>query len=447
MGGALVAVAGILASLALVFASAGGVAEVAADARVQQRAEAALAVVASARYALSQVLLFSELEEARAADAAELIRADVDVAMAAVEGRLSDMAEAIGAEPPDIRAGREGTLAATGEYLRLVDEGRIEEAGAVAADRLAPALDLLTAAVSEERNERARAIAAAESEVGRVATASRFLVALGIPLAGVATFVAVTRRRQRRLALSMALDHERRLNRSKDQLIANLSHELRTPLTSIYGAAVTLEEAGFEDEALARELNGMVVEQSRDLGRMVDDLLVSAQAQADRLSFDVVPTEVTPEVDTAVAECRRAGRAVAVDVEAAWVSADPLRLRQVLRNLLSNAIRHGGDRIAVVGRRGEAGRYHLGVADDGPGIPPELEAELFQPFVHAGRRALLTGSVGLGLSITRLLARGMEGDISYLRRDEMTWFTIELAVAAAPAPVATGGEMTRVPIP
>ena len=244
-----------------------------------------------------------------------------------------------------------------------------------------------------------------------------------------------SRRRQRRLKLTLDLEHERSLNRSKDQLIANLSHELRTPLTSIYGASATLDEAGFDDPELARELNGMVVEQSRDLTRMVDDLLISAQAQADRLTFKIAPTSIAPEVDTVLGEFRRAGTAIAVDVVDAEVMADPLRLRQILRNLVSNAIRHGGGRTAVVGRSA-ADCYRISVVDDGPGVPADVEKDLFQPFVNAGDRALVTGSIGLGLSITRVLAEGMEGAVSYQRRGGNAWFTLDLPVAVEEAGTA-----------
>jgi signal transduction histidine kinase len=182
----------------------------------------------------------------------------------------------------------------------------------------------------------------------------------------------------------------------------------------------------------------MVVEQARDLSRMVDDLLISAQAQADRLSFEIVPAEVVAEVDTVVAEFRRAGRAVVVDVTEGWASADPLRLRQILRNLVSNAIRHGGDRIAVVGRPDGLTHYRLAVVDDGPGVPPELEGRLFEPFVHAGRRALVTGSVGLGLSIIRLLAEGMDAEVGYTRYGDTTRFTLRLP-SAVPGPPGAGG--------
>ncbi len=430
LGGGLIAAAGMLAALALVFTSATGVAGVAADARAQQRAEAALGITAAARYALAQVLVLNELGGTNPA-AQDLIRTDVSASLESAESRVEELlAELDEPARTEIQDAWDEASAVAGSFLGLIDAGEIEEAGTLAAGSLAPALDSLTGLLAGERDARAVAIAAAENEVGRVATASRFLVALGIPLVGVVAFFLLLRRRQRRFAYSLALDHERSLNRSKDLLIANLSHELRTPLTSIYGAAATIEETNFDDLTLARELNGMVLEQSRDLTRMVDDLLVSAQAQADRLGFDIQPTEVAAEVDSVLGEFRRSGRAVAVDVVEAVVDVDPLRLRQIVRNFLSNAARHGGDRLAVVGRRaGES--YRLSVVDDGPGVPPEVAPELFEPFVHAGQRALLTGSVGLGLSITKILAEGMAASVGYERRSGNTWFTVECVLVPA----------------
>ena len=131
------------------------------------------------------------------------------------------------------------------------------------------------------------------------------------------------------------------------------------------------------------------------------------------------------EVEAVLAPMRAMGIEIVSKVALEYVTADRLRLRQVLRNLLSNALKHGEPPIAVTGRV-ERHRYVLAVTDSGPGVPAELEARLFQRFIHQGRDPLLTGSVGLGLSIARLLVRRMGGALAYRHSEDLTTFSVEL---------------------
>ena len=134
--------------------------------------------------------------------------------------------------------------------------------------------------------------------------------------------------------------------------------------------------------------------------------------------------------------------------------ADALRLRQVLHNLISNAVRHGGSEITVLGRP-DGGGFSVAVGDDGPGVPARTEGRLFTRFVHSADQALITGSVGLGLAITRLLIEGMGGTVVYERRDGHTWFTArfgsapleEGALASQPISASTAaGQGSREPM-
>ena len=109
---------------------------------------------------------------------------------------------------------------------------------------------------------------------------------------------------------------------------------------------------------------------------------------------------------------------------------DRLRLRQVVRNLLSNAGKYGGPHIRLLGDEVD-GWYEIRVEDDGEGIPPELEARLFQRFLHRGDMPLVLGSVGLGLSIVRALAEGMGGAVWYERRRGWTCFVVRVPLAVA----------------
>jgi signal transduction histidine kinase len=424
MGGALVAVAGILASLALVFTNADGVTETADDARVQQRAESLLGTTAAARTTLGSALLVAETGGAEASLA--LLVEDAREILAVIQARASELTALLDADDPALTAAVVAVTEASEALIAELEGDRTEEASDSAA-ALADRYEVLIDELVVIRDGRARAIAEASSEASRVATAARFMVAFGVPGIALLGLFAYARRRRRQLILDAELAHEREVNRSKDRLIANISHELRTPLTGIYGAALAIEDSDFEP-GLTEELNGVVIDQSTELKRMVEDLLVSAQAEVGRLSFHTEPTSIAAQVNTTVGEFQRTGDEIHVEVAPETVVADALRVRQILRNLISNARRHGGKHLDITGRR-QNGVYTLTVSDDGPGVPDEIRDRLFSPFVHHGDRPLITGSVGLGLSITRLLAEGMGGSIDYHRTNGTTRFRLSLPMS------------------
>ena len=110
------------------------------------------------------------------------------------------------------------------------------------------------------------------------------------------------------------------------------------------------------------------------------------------------------------------------------VHADPLRLRQILRNLVSNAVRHGRGPV-VVSINPVGARVELEISDEGGGIPEEALAELFQPYSVIARTDGQPGSVGLGLFVSKRLAELMGGSLSYRREAERTLFTLSLPSA------------------
>ena len=440
--GLAVAASGLLAALALVYANSAGVDKAAQDAEIQQAAESALGVSASTRFAMGQMLLFLDAGGLDP-DALQILDEDARTGLdtlgdrTTLVGGLVDEADQA-ALTVSLTVIAEGAL----DFLDAVSEADLSTAARLATGSVGPALDRLDTKLVEIRDRSAESLASARAETGRLGTAARFMVALGVPAIAL-VFVAITaRRRTRRITLQAELAKERDLNRSKDQLIANLSHELRTPLTGIYSAALAIEESGFVDHELAGELTEMIVDQSADLTRMVEDLLVSAQVDAGRLAVQLQPIDVAVEIAKVVREFRTTP---SVKVRGATVIADAMRLRQIMRNLVSNAVRHGGDDVQIAGHPAD-GRYELAVMDDGPGVAAEIEGRLFSPFVHEGDQPLVTGSVGLGLSITRVLAREMGGDVTYSRANGHTIFTVTIPLAGAPETTALRvSEVERLP--
>ncbi len=204
------------------------------------------------------------------------------------------------------------------------------------------------------------------------------------------------------------------LVRSKDEFIASVSHELRTPLTVVSGMAQELHgswESFAEEER--REFIEMLVEQSRDMSDLIEDLLVAARADIGKVAVTIQRVDVASEVESVLSGLRRdALKRISVHHEDAEVLADPVRFRQIIRNLLTNAIRYGGDEITV--RMSQDGyRVLLSVADDGEGIDEVEQERVFEAYQRAHATIGQPGSVGLGLTVSRTLAELMGGSLEY----------------------------------
>ena len=231
-----------------------------------------------------------------------------------------------------------------------------------------------------------------------------------------------------RLTDELRASNERltRAQAARAAFIAAVSHEIRSPLTAIVGMTGTLRDnLAVLSEAEIAEFVAILDDQAREVTELADDLLVAARIDAVGMRVSPVPTNVADAVTDTV---RSLGSKVGLEVTGApaHAVADPLRLRQIVRNLLTNAIRHGGPDIRV-DHWSDGRRVHIEVSDDGPGLPSELESAVFEPFVlghepHAE-------SVGLGLSVSKSLALAMGGDLVYRRDDGRTVLRVTLPLA------------------
>jgi signal transduction histidine kinase len=301
------------------------------------------------------------------------------------------------------------------------------------------AYDDLSAALAEVRDTRTAEILLAGEGVGRAANAVRFLVVFLLPLGIMVGVWRAVRRTSERRILTEELRHEREVSQSKDSFIADVSHELRTPLTGIYGFASALED---DDESLSptsRELVGLIVTEAAELSRMVDDLVAAGRIDANAITYNIEPVALSSEIEEVIRPFKRRGVSVEVDDIGISVLADRLRLRQLLRNLVSNAAKYGGAEIAVTAYRRDD-MVVIEVIDDGTGVSADVQERLFNRYVHENGSALLQGSVGLGLAIARSFAVGMNGTLEYKRVDELTIFEVCLPpavtnVSKAPDPI------------
>ncbi|HSJ26893.1 MAG TPA: HAMP domain-containing sensor histidine kinase [Acidimicrobiia bacterium] len=213
---------------------------------------------------------------------------------------------------------------------------------------------------------------------------------------------------------------------SRAEFIAAVSHEIRTPLTGIVGLAHTVSRRLDE---LARheveEFAGMIHQQAEEVTALVDDLLVAARMEAGALRVTSSATDLREQIDGAI-ESLGAAPSPAVDGRSATVLADPLRLRQVIRNLLTNAERHGGPDVRI-DHGVDGDMAFVAVSDDGPGVPPDRQERMFTPFDPTGGGH--AESVGLGLAVSRSLAEAMGGSLTYERRRDRTVFTLSIPLA------------------
>lgn len=212
---------------------------------------------------------------------------------------------------------------------------------------------------------------------------------------------------------------------TKNQFLAAVSHELRTPLTAVIGLAELLRDP---DSDLSLEqrasLIDTIVESGFDVSNMVEDLLTAARQEAGQLTVVSVPVNMMAQTKQAI-EVLDPEAGVTISGQPSIALADPGRVRQILRNLLTNALKYGGDRVMVnLDTSGEFARAT--VIDDGPGVPPESSEQIFRSYERAHAKESHPGSVGIGLSISRELARQMGGDLEYLRRDGRTHFELTL---------------------
>jgi signal transduction histidine kinase len=239
-----------------------------------------------------------------------------------------------------------------------------------------------------------------------------------------------------------ALETQRRAVEIKNEFVSMVSHELRTPLTSIAGFTDALREswANLTD----REVEEFLVIMRRETGHLrdlVEDILVIPRLETGHLRMDAEELDLRKETfDIADLVFQDSPMELDISIPAAvMVHADPVRLRQVLRNLLENAIKYGGDQVLVDGRL-DGSHFRMVVTDNGPGVPESDRERIFDHFEQLTKGdSRVSQGVGLGLPIARKLVRAMGGDLWFEARFPTgSRFCFTIPMADVPQPVAEG---------
>ncbi|HEX9940495.1 MAG TPA: ATP-binding protein [Thermoanaerobaculia bacterium] len=222
---------------------------------------------------------------------------------------------------------------------------------------------------------------------------------------------AALRARRRQYEVRDLLDRQAEADRRKDEFLAMLGHELRNPLSAIRNSLWVLDQAGSKEERAVRQRD-VIMRQTRHLVRMVDDLLDVSRVTRGKIILKQRQVDLQEVVERCLSElgmaalARSNGLEVEVETRPALVQGDPVRLEQVLCNLLQNAVKYtprgGRLRVSVDAEDGQA---VLRVRDTGIGLSPEMLQTIFAPFAQVeSSRQRSEGGLGLGLPLVKSLA-------------------------------------------
>lgn len=229
-------------------------------------------------------------------------------------------------------------------------------------------------------------------------------------------------------------------NQAKSDFLSRMSHELRTPLNAVLGFAQLLDMDSVNVEQ--RDSVEHILKAGRHLLALIDEVLDIARIEAGRLDLSLEPVNVREVMGEARALLAplAAERAIRIDTDVAWtcdryVLADRQRIKQVLLNILSNAIKytHAGDVVVLSCAETPSDRLRITVRDAGPGIPADRLGKLFTPFERLGAEATEVEGSGIGLALSQRLMEAMGGTIEV--ESAVGWgsaFTVELPFAAPP---------------
>ncbi|MCH8214807.1 MAG: response regulator [Proteobacteria bacterium] len=266
--------------------------------------------------------------------------------------------------------------------------------------------------------------------LGRLADGRRFTISMAMDIT----------ERTRAEELRTAKQQADAANRAKSEFLSSMSHELRTPMNAILGFAQLLQDNPKEPlRPPQKEHVQQILKGGRHLLDLINDVLDLAGIEGGVVALtidDVAPQEILAEcLDLARTLADRHGVALvdgATGRELPAVRADATRLRQVVLNLLSNAIKYNrdGGRVTLGCKPTAGGMLRVSIADTGPGIPPQKQDQLFQPFRRLGAESTDIEGTGIGLTITKRLIELMDGRIGFeteVGRGSTFWIELPLA--------------------
>lgn len=222
------------------------------------------------------------------------------------------------------------------------------------------------------------------------------------------------------VAVVRDMTEERKLDKMREDFIANVSHELRTPISMMQGYSEAIVDDIAQTDEEKKEMAKVIYDESLRMGRLVNELLDLARMEAGHILLNVETVEISPYVNRIIRKFHGLAKEKGIELSVHFDSEeidfrfDPDRIEQVLTNLIDNAIRHVPDSASVVisGKTDERGLY-FEVSDQGPGIPEEDLPFLFERFYKGDKsRTRGVSGTGLGLAIAKNIIDAHRGNIS-----------------------------------
>lgn len=257
----------------------------------------------------------------------------------------------------------------------------------------------------------------------------------------------ISERKKMEADLVLAKERAEKGDRAKTDFLAKMSHELRTPMNAILGFTqlLQIESPGKLDSRQMENLN-RIYSAGQHLLELINDVLDLSQVESGKLEMSIQPVEVDSIIGDVIDIARPLVERFKVDVEYAGgpdnsclIMADPLRLKQVILNLVSNGIKYNkpGGKVTVACPPQGEGKIRLEVRDTGNGIPENMKEELFKPFKRFDRNSEYIEGTGIGLAICRQLVELMGGDLQFesvLGEGSRFYFDLHLCEDASEIP-------------